>query len=47
MTRPVRRKEGIIPGAANMRLPRFVGDRIARQAIQSGRRLDCDTPEAA
>src|SRR4051812_10163888 len=44
MTLPAR-KEGIIPGASNMRLPRFVGDRIARQAILSGRRLDCDTPE--
>jgi thioesterase DpgC len=44
MTLPAR-KEGIIPGAANMRLPRFTGDRIARQAILSGRRLDCDTPE--
>lgn len=44
MTLPAR-KEGIIPGAANMRLPRFTGDRIARQAIVSGRRLDCDTPE--
>ena len=44
MTLPAR-KEGIIPGAANMRLPRFVGDRIARQAIQYGRRLDCDSPE--
>jgi (3,5-dihydroxyphenyl)acetyl-CoA 1,2-dioxygenase len=39
------RKEGIIPGAANLRLPRFVGDRIARQAILYGRRLDCDSPE--
>jgi len=39
------RKEGIIPGAANMRLPRFTGDRIARQAIMYGRRLDCDSPE--
>jgi len=39
------RKEGIIPGAANLRMPRFVGDRIARQAILMGRRLDCDTPE--
>jgi len=39
------RKEGIIPGAANMRLPRFTGDRIARQAIQYERRIDCDTPE--
>jgi thioesterase DpgC len=44
MTLPAR-KEGIIPGVSNMRLPRFVGDRIARQAIMSGRRLDCDTPE--
>lgn len=44
MTLPAR-KEGIIPGASNMRLPRFVGDRIARQAIMYGRRLDCDTPE--
>jgi thioesterase DpgC len=39
------RKEGIIPGAANMRLPRFTGDRIARQAIMYGRRLECDSPE--
>jgi (3,5-dihydroxyphenyl)acetyl-CoA 1,2-dioxygenase len=39
------RKEGIIPGAANMRLPRFVGDRIARQAIQYERRLECDSAE--
>ena len=44
MTLPAR-KEGIIPGLANLRLPRFVGDRIARQAIVYGRRLDCDTPE--
>ncbi len=44
MTLPAR-KEGIIPGFSNMRLPRFVGDRIARQAIQYGRRLDCDSPE--
>jgi (3,5-dihydroxyphenyl)acetyl-CoA 1,2-dioxygenase len=39
------RKEGIIPGAANLRLWRFTGDRIARQAILYGRRIDCDTPE--
>src|SRR5271165_6238959 len=39
------RKEGIIPGAANMRLPRFTGDRIARQAIQYERRLECDSAE--
>ena len=38
------RKEGIIPGAANLRLPRFVGDRIARQAIMSERRIDCASP---
>jgi thioesterase DpgC len=44
MTLPAR-KEGIIPGAANMRMWRFTGDRIARQAIMVGRRLDCDTPE--
>jgi thioesterase DpgC len=39
------RKEGIIPGAANMRLPRFTGDRIARQAIQYERRIECDSRE--
>ena len=35
MTLPAR-KEGIIPGMANLRLWRFTGDRIARQAIQNG-----------
>jgi (3,5-dihydroxyphenyl)acetyl-CoA 1,2-dioxygenase len=44
MTLPAR-KEGIIPGAANLRMPRFTGDRITRQAILMGRRLDCDMPE--
>src|SRR6266404_1197606 len=39
------RKEGIIPGAANMRMPRFTGDRIARQAVQYERRIECDSPE--
>jgi len=39
------RKEGIIPGAANLRLPRFVGDRIARQAILAERRIDCASAE--
>ena len=39
------RKEGIIPGAANLRLPRFVGARVARQAILAERRLDCASPE--
>ena len=44
MTLPAR-KEGIIPGAANLRLPRFTGDRIARQLIAYGRGLNCDSPE--
>jgi len=39
------RKEGIVPGAANLRLPRFVGDRIARQAIMAERRIECASPE--
>jgi len=39
------RKEGIIPGAANLRLPRFTGDRIARQAIMYQRRIECDSAE--
>jgi len=42
MTLPAR-KEGIIPGVANMRLPRFVGDRMARQAIMMERRIDCQS----
>jgi thioesterase DpgC len=44
MTLPAR-KEGIIPGAANLRMPRFTGDRITRQAIQYERKLICDSPE--
>ena len=44
MTLPAR-KEGIIPGCADLRLPRFVGDRIARQAIMTERRIDCASPE--
>jgi thioesterase DpgC len=39
------RKEGIIPGASNLRLPRFVGDRIARQAIMAELRIDCASPQ--
>jgi len=42
MTLPAR-KEGIIPGVANLRLPRFVGDRTARQAVMYDRRIDCDS----
>ena len=37
------RKEGIIPGASNLRLPRFVGDRLARQAIMSGLEFEAGT----
>jgi len=44
MTLPAR-KEGIIPGAANLRLARFVGGRIARQAVLADRRIDFDSPE--
>ena len=44
MTLPAR-KEGIVPGAANLRLPRFVGDRIARQAVMLERRIDCASVE--
>jgi thioesterase DpgC len=40
------RREGIIPGASNLRLPRLVGDRLARQAILSGREFVAGTPEA-
>jgi thioesterase DpgC len=39
------RKEGIIPGCADLRLPRFVGERLARQAIFSNRELPADSPE--
>jgi thioesterase DpgC len=39
------RMEGIIPGVANLRLPRFLGHRLAHQAIMFGRRIDCDSPE--
>lgn len=39
------RSEGIIPGLANLRLPRFTGARIARQAIQHGLQLFCESAE--
>jgi thioesterase DpgC len=39
------RKEGIVPGAANLRLPRFVGDRLARQAIMLERRFDAESDD--
>jgi (3,5-dihydroxyphenyl)acetyl-CoA 1,2-dioxygenase len=39
------RKEGIIPGCANLRLPRFVGERLARQAIFLNLDFQADSPE--
>lgn len=39
------RKEGIIPGFANLRLPRLTGERIAREAILYERKLACDSVE--
>jgi thioesterase DpgC len=38
------RKEGIIPGVANLRLPRFVGERAARQGIFFNREFPADSP---
>lgn len=40
------RKEGIIPGAANLRLPRFLGEGLAREAILFDRKFPVDEPEA-
>ncbi|WBB53714.1 (3,5-dihydroxyphenyl)acetyl-CoA 1,2-dioxygenase DpgC [Verrucosispora sp. WMMD573] len=39
-------KEGIVPGIANMRLPRAVGARLARRMILGGERLHAKDPEA-
>jgi (3,5-dihydroxyphenyl)acetyl-CoA 1,2-dioxygenase len=39
------RKEGIIPGCANLRLPRMVGERLTRQAIFFNRDFPADSPE--
>jgi thioesterase DpgC len=39
------RKEGIVPGSANLRLPRFVGERPTRQAIFFNRDFAADSPE--
>ncbi len=38
------RKEGILPGASNLRLARSVGDRLARRAILSGLEFEAGTP---
>jgi thioesterase DpgC len=40
------RKEGIIPGAANLRLARFVGERMARQGIMFDKTFYVESPEA-
>jgi thioesterase DpgC len=40
------RKEGIIPGCAALRLPRLVGERLARKAILFNRVFSVDGPEA-
>jgi enoyl-CoA hydratase/carnithine racemase len=39
------RKEGFIPGAANLRLPRFLGERAARQAIFCNRVFMANSPD--
>ncbi len=39
------RKEGIVPGLANLRLPRFVGERATRQGIFFNRDFPADSPE--
>jgi (3,5-dihydroxyphenyl)acetyl-CoA 1,2-dioxygenase len=39
------RKEGIVPGCANLRLPRVVGERPTRQAIFFNRDFAADSPE--
>lgn len=39
-------QEGIVPGAANFRLSRFGGPRLARQAILQGRRIWATEPDA-
>lgn len=39
-------QEGIVPGAANFRLSRITGNRLARQIILSGRKIFATDPEA-
>jgi thioesterase DpgC len=41
------RKEGIIPGAANLRLARFLGESAAREAIMFDRTFHVGNPDAA
>jgi thioesterase DpgC len=44
MSLPARR-EGIIPGVANLRLPQFIGEQAARRAIYLDARIAADSPE--
>ena len=39
------RKEGIVPGVAPLRLPRFVGERAAREGILFDKTFAADSPE--
>jgi thioesterase DpgC len=39
------RKEGIIPGCANLRLPRLVGEHLSRQAIFFNHVFEADAPD--
>ena len=39
------RKEGFLPGCGNMRLPRFVGEKVARQGIFFNRDIYVDSPQ--
>jgi thioesterase DpgC len=39
-------QEGIIPGAANLRLTRLTGPRLGRQLVLQGRRIQATDPEA-
>ena len=39
------RKEGIVPGLANLRLPRFIGAGLSRQAIFFNRAFAAESPE--
>ncbi|WP_229068486.1 enoyl-CoA hydratase/isomerase family protein [Actinoplanes sp. DH11] len=38
-------REGIIPGAANLRLPRVAGNRLSRQMVFADRRIDAASPD--
>ncbi|WP_208760994.1 enoyl-CoA hydratase/isomerase family protein [Micromonospora orduensis] len=40
-------REGIVPGAANLRLSRILGPRLARQVLLGGRRIEARDPVAA